>query len=136
MCGRLMDEHIDENTGKPFDIQLCSGVCIGAAWRNVTESIKNGVKPTWAVAKVQRKSKAMEYHNQIVKLTNEKFTQKQIAEALGISHGTVYSSLKQYGREFIQDDRKKNKRIKNRKRIDATRIGKNFKCVKYVYFVL
>ena len=73
----------------------------GAAWRNVTESIKNGVKPTWAVAKVQRKSKAMEYHNQIVKLTNEKFTQKQIAEALGISHGTVYSSLKQYGREFI-----------------------------------
>ena len=33
MCGRLMDEHIDENTGKPFDIQLCSGVCIGAAWR-------------------------------------------------------------------------------------------------------
>lgn len=91
MCGRLMDEHIDENTGKPFDIQLCSGVCIGAAWRNVTESIKNGVKPTWAVAKVQRKSKAMEYHNQIVKLTNEKFTQKQIAEALGISHGTVYS---------------------------------------------
>ena len=123
MCGRLMDEHIDENTGKPFDIQLCSGVCIGAAWRNVTESIKNGVKPTWAVAKVQRKSKAMEYHNQIVKLTNEKFTQKQIAEALGISHGTVYSSLKQYG-------------IKNRKRIDATRIGKNFKCVKYVYFVL
>ena len=81
MCGRLMDEHIDENTGKPFDIQLCSGVCIGAAWR--------------------RKSKAMEYHNQIVKLTNEKFTQKQIAEALGISHGTVYSSLKQYGRELI-----------------------------------
>ena len=101
MCGRLMDEHIDENTGKPFHIQLCSGVCIGAAWRNVTESIKNGVKPTWAVAKVQRKSKAMEYHNQIVKLTNEKFTQKQIAEALGISHGTVYSSLKQYGRELI-----------------------------------
>lgn len=43
----------------------------------------------------------MEYHNQIVKLTNEKFTQKQIAEALGISHGTVYSSLKQYGRELI-----------------------------------
>ena len=55
MCGRLMDEHIDENTGKPFDIQLCSGVCIGAAWRNVTESIKNGVRPQWTAAVVRRK---------------------------------------------------------------------------------
>ena len=66
MCGRLMDEHIDENTGKPFDIQLCSGVCIGAAWRNVTESIKNGVRPQWTAAVLRRKSKAFEYHNQIV----------------------------------------------------------------------
>lgn len=101
MCGRLMDEHIDENTGKPFDIQLCSGVCIGAAWRNVTESIKNGVRPQWTAAVLRRKSKAFEYHNQIVNLLNKKFTQKKIAEALGISHGTVHSSLKQYGRELI-----------------------------------
>ena len=101
MCGRLMDEHIDENTGKPFDTQLCSGVCIGAAWRNVTKSIKNGVQPQWTAAVLRRKSKAFEYHNQIVNLLNKKFTQKKIAEALGISHGTVYSSLKQYGREFI-----------------------------------
>lgn len=77
MCGRLMDEHIDENTGKPFDIQLCSGVCIGAAWRNVTKSIKNGVQPQWTAAVLRRKSKAFEYHNQIVNLLNKKFTQKK-----------------------------------------------------------
>lgn len=78
MCGRLMDEHIDENTGKPFDIQLCSGVCIGAAWRNVTKSIKNGVQPQWTAAVLRRKSKAFEYHNQIVNLLNKKFTQKKL----------------------------------------------------------
>lgn len=100
MCGRLMDEHIDETQeNRSYSVMFrCMYRCCMA---KCYETIKNGVQPQWTAAVLRRKSKAFEYHNQIVNLLNKKFTQKQIAEALGISHGTVYSSLKQYGREFI-----------------------------------
>lgn len=106
VCGRLMNEHVDEKTKEPFKVQLCSGVCTATAWNIVTKALKNGVKPQWAEheeVKPQRrsKSKIVEYHNRIVELTNQKFTQKKIAEILGISHGTVSLSLKKYGVELI-----------------------------------
>ena len=43
VCGKMMNEKIDENSGKPFKIQMCSVSCINEAWHNVTEALKMGV---------------------------------------------------------------------------------------------
>lgn len=40
VCGKMMNEKIDENSGKPFSIQLCSVTCISEAWHNVTDALK------------------------------------------------------------------------------------------------
>ena len=47
VCGKMMNEKIDENSGKPFKIQMCSVSCISEAWHNVTEALKKGVRPEW-----------------------------------------------------------------------------------------
>ena len=41
VCGKMMNEKIDENSGKPFKIQMCSVSCINEAWHNVTEALKD-----------------------------------------------------------------------------------------------
>lgn len=47
VCGKMMNEKIDENSGKPLKIQMCSVTCISEAWHNVTEALKKGVCPKW-----------------------------------------------------------------------------------------
>ena len=45
VCGKMMNEKIDENSGKPFKIQMCSVSCISEAWHNVTEALKKVYVP-------------------------------------------------------------------------------------------
>lgn len=109
VCGKMMNEKIDENSGKPFKIQMSSVSCINEAWHNVTEALKKGVRPEWVYIcngeqpqpQSRSNNKRYIYHNRIVFLQNQGFTIKEISKELNIAVATVYGSLKQYGNEMI-----------------------------------
>ena len=98
VCGKMMNEKIDENSGKPFKIQMCSVSCISEAWHNVTEALKKGVRPEWVYIcngeqpqpQSRSNNKRYIYHNRIVFLQNQGFTIKEISEELNIAVATVY----------------------------------------------
>lgn len=108
VCGAIMPEHIDERTNKPLKIQLCSKDCIIAAWQNVRQSLKKGVRPKWThsaktevVAKVQKNNKRYKYHNDIVRLYEKGLTIEEIGKELKISRATVYGSINDFGTKMI-----------------------------------
>ena len=98
VCGKMMNEKIDENSGKPFKIQMCSVSCINEAWHNEWVYICNGEQPQ---PQSRSNNKRYIYHNRIVFLQNQGFTIKEISKELNIAVATVYGSLKQYGNEMI-----------------------------------